>query len=406
MVHTARMKLSIKAALAVLLSVVFPHAVSSAPADARDGNALTAVTHDLCHRQVAMLGESATHGDGHTEAFKVALVERLVNECGFDSVFFEANHHEFINISRRFRTGRSVSVDQVSSAVGGLWKFDREFQPLVPFLLAKAQAGQISLGGIDDQLGGLGQDYANVAMVTELTGFLPQQQSQDCSLSLHHRIYSDYTDAAPYSKSDRSQITACLSDIQLAVAADRTTDLAGKEERQEMISAVQRWISRDFTSDAEKIVERDRSMFQNFEWLRQQEPRRHKVILWAATVHIAKQGDPAWADHTGKNFGSYVHQEFGVRAFSLGFSALTGSYRQGRHDIHDLPVAPPDSLEAQAMRASGSDAVYVGSAQLAAAGAGPGAIFRHSYQTLPWSKLLDGVAVFREERPPSSASGK
>ncbi|MDQ2946800.1 MAG: hypothetical protein M3Y27_12785 [Acidobacteriota bacterium] len=61
--------------------------------------------------------------------------------------------------------------------------------------MAKAQAGQISLGDIDDQLGGLGQDYANVAMVTELTGFLPQQQRQDCSLSLHRRIYSDYTEA-------------------------------------------------------------------------------------------------------------------------------------------------------------------------------------------------------------------
>jgi hypothetical protein len=63
--------------------------------------------------------------------------------------------------------GAGVTVDQVSSAVGGLWKFDQEFQPLVPFLLAKAQAGQIFLGGIDDQLSEMGQDYANVGMVTD-----------------------------------------------------------------------------------------------------------------------------------------------------------------------------------------------------------------------------------------------
>jgi erythromycin esterase-like protein len=398
------MKISFKAVLMVLLSVVLPHAANSATsANTGDGDALTAATHDLCHRQVAMLGESATHGDGHTEAFKVALVERLVNECGFDSVFFEASHYEFINIARQFRADQPVSVDQVSSAVGGLWKFDREFQPLVPFLLAKAQAGKISLGGIDDQLGQVGQDYANVEMVTELTGFLPQQQRQDCSLALHRRIYSDYTEGAPYSKSDRSQITMCLSDMQLAVAADRTTDLAGREERQEMIAAVQRWIGRDFTSDAEPIVERDRSMFQNFEWLRRQQARRHKTILWAATVHIAKQGDPTWADHTGTNFGSFVHQEYGAHAFSLGFSALTGSYRQGRRDVHELPVSPPDSLEAQALRGNESDAVYVGSTRLASMGTMPGAIFRHSYQILPWANLVDGVVVFREERPPDSS---
>lgn len=97
----------------------------------------------------------------------------------------------------------------------------------------------------------MGQDYANVEMITDLTGFLRQQQRQDCSVALHRRIYSDDTEAARYSKSDRSQIATCLSDIQLAVAADKTTDLAGREERQEMISAAQRWISRDFTSDAD-----------------------------------------------------------------------------------------------------------------------------------------------------------
>jgi erythromycin esterase-like protein len=395
------MKILTKVVLVVLLIVVLPHAASyAAPADTGDGDALTAVTHDLCHRQVVMLGESATHGDGHTEAFKVALVERLVNECGFDSVFFEASHYEFINIARRLRTGQAVSADQVSAAIGGLWRFDGEFKSLVPFLLVKAQAGQISLGGIDDQLGEMGQDYANVEMFTELTGFLPQQQRQDCSFAIHRRIYSD--NEHPYSKAGDSQIATCLSAIQVSVAADKTTDLAGKEERQEMISSVRRWISRDFASDAEQTVERDRSMFQNFEWLRRQQPRRHKVILWSATVHIAKQGDPSWGDHTGTNFGSFVHREYGERAFSLGFSALTGSYRQGRRDVHEMQSAPSDSLEAQALRGSGRDAVYVGSAQLAAMGTVPGAIFRHSYQTLPWTNFLDGVVVFREEHSPNN----
>lgn len=174
----------------------------------------------------------------------------------------------------------------------------------------------------------------------------------------------------------------------------------------EMISATQRWISRDFTSDAEQFVERDRSMVQNFEWLRRQQPRRGKVILWAATVHISKEGDPAWADHTGVNFGSYVHREYGARAFSLGFSALSGFYRQGRSDFHELPAAPSDSMEAQAMRGSGLDAICVRSAPLTAMGTVPGAVFRHSYETLPWANFLDGVVVFRTERPPSSIRAK
>ena len=72
------------------LFVLVPQPGNSAVVGSDDGKALTEVTQNLCHSQVAMLGESAMHGDGHTLAFKVALVERLVNVCGFDSIFFEA----------------------------------------------------------------------------------------------------------------------------------------------------------------------------------------------------------------------------------------------------------------------------------------------------------------------------
>ena len=372
-----------------------------------DDAALTAATHGLCHSRVAMLGESATHGDGHALAFKVSLVERLVDQCGFDSVLFEANHYEFINLNRRLRMGQAVDSIGVLAAVGGLWKFNQEFQTLPPFLLARAQAGKLSLGGIDDQLGQLGQDYANTEMVNELTSLLPQQERQACSAALHKRIYSDYADASPYSGADRAQIESCLSEMHRADAADKTTDHQGKAERQEMIDAAQRWISRDFTSDAESIVNRDRAMFQAFQWLLRQKPRRHKVTIWAATVHIAKQGGPTWGDRTGTNFGSFVHHKYGQRAFSLGFSALTGSYEEiGRHGIQEMPVAPPGSVEVQAMGGSCTDATYVGPTQLRAMGIAPGAFFRHSYQTLSWSTFLDGVVVFREEQPPSYGSEK
>jgi erythromycin esterase-like protein len=353
-----------------------------------------------------MLGESATHGDGHTLTFKVALVERLISRCGFDSVLFEASHYEFINLNRRLRTGQAVTAEDLSSAVGGLWKFNQEFQPLAPFLLSKAQAGKVFLGGIDDQLGQMGQDYANIEMVTELTNLLPQQERQACSSALHKRIYSDYTDASPYSQSERTQIETCLSEMDRTNAADRATNLEVKDERQEMISATQRWISRDFSSDAEYMVNRDRSMFHNFEWLLRHQPERHRVILWAATVHIAKQADPTWGNHTGTNFGSFMHQKYGDGAFSLGFSSFTGSYRLPGNGVREMPPAPANSVEAQALHGNHSDSAYVGPEQLSTMGTVPGAFFVHSYQTLPWSTFLDGVVVLWAEHPPSRASEK
>jgi erythromycin esterase-like protein len=393
-------------AILVFLVMCLPACAQSVSNTSEDEEALSAATQGLCRTQVAMLGESATHGDGHTLAFKVALVERLVDQCGFDSVFFEANHDEFIHLNSRLRSGQAVTAEDLLSAVGGLWKFYREFQPLAPFLLTRAQTGRVFLGGIDDQLAQLGQNYANVEMVVELTDLLPQPERQSCSTALHKRVYYDYSDAAPYSKLDRSQIVTCLSEIQVASAADKSTSGEDREERLEMISATQRWVDRDFSSDAENIVNRDRSMFQNFEWLQARLPKRHKVIVWAATVHIAKQGDPTWGDRVGTNFGSFVHRKYGNHAYSLGFSALTGSYRQGKGNFSVMPSAPLDSVEVHALQDGRASASYVGPSQLAAAGAISGAFFRHSYQILSWSEFLDGVVVFRAEQPPSDMRNK
>lgn len=348
-----------------------------------------------------MLGEIATHGDGHTLAFKVALVERLVNRCGFDAVLFEANQDEFINLNQRISWGEAVAPDDLLTAVGGLWKFYREFTPLAPFLLERARSGKVFIGGLDDQLGQLGQNYANDEMIAEFTSSLPLTEQQSCKAAFHQRVYYDYPADKPYSKLDQSQIETCLAKVDVAAHADPTLNGRAKEDRLEMISATERWISRDFSPDGENMANRDRSMFQTFDWLESRLPRKHKTIVWAATVHIAKQGDPIWGDRAGTNLGSFISRKYGNRASSLGFSALDGSFRQGKGRFPAIPVPPADSIEVQALRGTPAGALYVGSKQLAAMGTRPGAFFYHSYQKLAWSTFLDGVVVFRTERPPS-----
>ncbi len=385
----------------VLLTVCLPACTQMLPTTPEDEKAVDATTRGLCKAHVAMVGETATHGDGHTLAFKVALVERLVDQCGFDAVFFEANQDEFMHLNQRLRSGNAVTSDDLLTAIGGIWKFYREFQPLAPFLLTRAQSGRVLLGGLDDQLGQLGQNYANIGMITELTDILPQPQRESCTTALHKRIYFDYSEKAPYSETDRSRIVKCLESMQAASSAITTATATGKQERQEMIYATQRWISRDFRSVGENMANRDRSMFQTFEWLQSRLPKKYKIIVWAATVHIAKQGDPTWGDRAGTNLGSLLHRKYGNHARSLGFSALGGSFRQGKGKFPVVPIPPADSVEAKALRGTNASVIYVGSKQLAAMGVRPGGFFYHSYQTLAWSTFLDGVVVFRTERPPT-----
>ena len=67
------------------------------------------------YNDIAMLGE-ASHGDGQTEAFKIQLIERLVAQCGYNALLFEASFAEFIPLGRAQRNGVAVDFDQPDGA--------------------------------------------------------------------------------------------------------------------------------------------------------------------------------------------------------------------------------------------------------------------------------------------------
>lgn len=173
-----------------------PPAVPDRPvAGPEDETALRTLVGRLCDTPIVMLGE-AYHGNSHTDAFKVELVRRLISRCGFDALSFESSYYEFAEIKRMRRRGVAVGADRIGTAVGGLWKFDAAFQPLLPFLAERVAAGQLILSGLDYQLGGFEQPYANDALPIALAAYLPAGRRAACSDALHTRIYGSYDRAA------------------------------------------------------------------------------------------------------------------------------------------------------------------------------------------------------------------
>jgi len=375
-------------------------AAAPAPAAGGDG-ALDAAVRDMCHRDVAMLGE-ADHGDGRTVEFKVALVQALVRRCRFNAVFFEGSHYDFLEFSRLVRTGAPASPDMVSAAIGGLWKFDREMQPLIPFLFAEARAGRIALGGIDDQVGGMGAFFANDGLPRSLSAHLPgAERRAECGDLIRRRIYSDF--GGRYGAAEKARIQACLADIGGALMRGAGRDRRTREEALQMVASVDRQIARDQEDFATYPRERDRSMYLNFRWLADRLPRRSKIIVWAATAHVAKDAGATGQFAGGRNFGAYVHEAYGRRAFALGFSALAGTHYWSRQEpARAFAAAAPGSLEAEALDGVRGDTAYLGPGGLAALGPVSGGALRfHEPLLLRWSEVLDGVVVFRSERPPA-----
>ena len=145
----------------------------------------------------------------------------------------------------------------------------------------------------------------------------------------------------------------------------------------------------------------------NFRWLAGRLPARSKIILWGATAHMAKD---AAADHHydgAANLGSLIRRDYKHQSFALGFSALSGSYRYSRSQPdRAVAVAPEDSLEGRALAGARRDTVYLDLPHLKAIGTVPGRLLGDDVVTAAWQRALDGVVVFRQQRPPQRTDGR
>lgn len=141
-------------------------------------------------------------------------------------------------------------------------------------------------------------------------------------------------------------------------------------------------------------------MYLNFQRLLSRLPRHSKVIVWAATVHVAKdlRGVDGFQDKVP--LGSYIRREFGDKAFSLGFSAYSGHYAMVHQAVQSLSDAPDTSLEGQAFEHRDSNAVFLSRKQLRKYDSIPARPLGTSFNTARWDQVLDGLVVLRKERAP------
>jgi len=394
--------------IALLLIFLDPASVCASGQAANPAKEITdigPVVHALCGKRVALLGEPPMHGFGKTLEFKVELVRRLVEECHYDALFVESGTYDYINVERKLKSGKDVTDSMISAAIGGLWA-NKEVQALIPFLREKVKAGSLTLGGLDDQIGR--GTYAQHEMSSDLVQYLEGDERPRCLATLTKQMLWQYTDDAPYSPSDKAKIVGCLDEIESRILQPGESKKPWAEEDKAMIASLKRNFARnfvedDFTKRDQEVMwmnDRDRSMYLNFQWLLSRLPRNSKIIVWAATVHLAKELSGVDGFEGRVPLGSYIRQDFGNRAFSLGFSAYSGSYAMVHQPVRQLSTAPDNSLEGLVLAHRDLDTIYLSRKQLPKYGSVTARPLGTSFQTARWDKVFDGLVFFREERAP------
>jgi len=363
------------------------------------------VVHELCGKRAALLGESPVHGFGEALEFKAELVRRLVEQCHYDALFIESGTYDYINIEKTLKSGQAVTDTMISAAIGGVWA-NREMQSLVPFLREKVMAGSLTLGGLDDQIGA--GSYASRQMSADLVEPLQDDEKSRCLSVLEKHLLWKYAKDAPYGPSDKAKIIACLDEAEGRLSQPEERNKSWAEDDGAMIGSLKRNLARDFVEDdftksdqeLRWLNDRDRSMYLNFKWVYARLPRHSKVIVWGATVHLAKALSGVNGFEGRVPFGSYIRQDFGDRAFSLGFSAYSGDYDFIHPPVRQLSTAPASSLEGRTFVHCNSDVVFLSRRQLQKYGSIAARPLGTDFKSARWDQVVDGLIVFRKERAP------
>ncbi len=353
-----------------------------------------------------MLGESPVHGFGETLEFKVELVHRLVQECHYNALFIESGMYDFVHIEALSATGRDVTDAMISSAIGGLWS-NEEVQPLVPFLEEKMKTGSFVLRGLDDQIGR--DSYASRGMSSDLVRYLFGDERSRCLGILQKHMGWQYSDDAPYGPTDKAKIVGCLEEIRGKLSQPEVKQQREAEEDKAMIASLERNLARNFTEDdftkndqeVKWDNDRDRSMYLNFKEQFSQLPRGSKVIVWAATVHLAKTLTNVNGFKGTVPFGFYIEKDFGDRAYALGFSAYSGEYAFVHQPVRQLDIAPDASLEGLAFAHNSFNEIFLSKKELQRYSSVAARPLGNRFESMRWDKVVDGLVVFRKEHAPA-----
>ncbi len=381
--------------IALLLAALGAVSTIVAAADSeprKEISALDRLIIDSCSKRTVLLGEDGHHGSGATLAVKVELVERLVNECGFNAVYFESSIYDFIDLQRQI-SDRTASPEMLADAIGGLWSTTREIDPLIAFLHEKAKSGQVYLAGLDPQLGSATSVYTKSALPDEFGAFLPDSRREQCTFAIKRMTNWNYDD-------DQQYLDALPALRDCAIEIEKGIAKRGKPSATAYVALMDQNFLRhiDLPSD-DSLNKRDKAMYDNFVWHRSQRADRAKIIVWCATVHAAK--DLSFLANDRRSLGSFIHALQKNSAAAIGFTALGGSYGRNKQVPTALEPAAADALESRAFEGTQGDLIYLDSKQLKALGTiSARALDYTKPMTTYWIDVVDEMLVLRNEQPP------
>lgn len=395
---------------ALAIAPATPRAQSPAPVtatDTVDERAAARVADAVCGKQLVLLGELPEHGHARGFAIKARIVERLVRQCGFRAVLFEAGSYDFFGLERSI-AAKGASPDSLelalARAIGGLW-WTRELGDWRRWLVREAVAGRVVLGGIDDQPG-VTSAWAKATLPAMVGAAVPPARATECREAVARYMRWGYGPAQRYDSTERARLAGCAA--QAAGPAPSAREAERRTPDALMLDDIAGYFTRERTVATlgnRAPPDRDLVMARHVAWWAARLPRGAKIVVWTAASHATRAaGEGAVRPLDVPPLGARLAERWGDRLASVGFTALRGEWGWAGQAPKPLAALPAGSLEARALArgAAGDTAAWawLDRAALRRLGAVPSRLFSGG-ATMDWSTAFDGVLVIRDERAPT-----
>lgn len=387
------------------------------PAD-EDFSDLAPIGRAIGDARIVFLGE-ASHGEGGAILGRTRLVKYLHQRRGFDVLVWEGGFYEAPKVWDALRNGDDP-VEALDLGVPRAWSWAGEIEPLARYVAAQARGPRpLYHAGYDAQL----WSGSRTGRIDELRAFLK-------TLALDATVENDRLLWQGLGWSLASDDPAAADPIAVERFAERVERLrqaidarqrdplsrlwqqhlenavanARQQQRQRLEMA-----AKDSTSWS-GFNTRDEQGARNLLWLAKDRYRAHKLIVWSATIHAARNiagvdtRDPAWSYVGARPTGDHVWNALGKQIYALGFVALEGGGRLGDQAWQIKQAQHPAAELEELLGAAGFETAFLDYRRIPRGGewlrepmlSRP---FAEHAKIARWPDVLDGIVFLREMKP-------
>lgn len=399
------------------------HPIRSLSVNDRDFSDLQPLKAAIGNSRVVMLGEQS-HGDGTTFLAKARLIAFLHQEMGFDVLAWESGLWDVAQVWRQVQAGHEVLAAS-RRGIFSIWTRSEQVLPTLDYVASTlGTARPLELAGFDNQFtGSVSQDsmhLATEAFARRIGSAVPDDAEWPAARQTLHALASNlhYSTTPPAQAQER--LLRLLVVLRTDAAARAATDREALFWVQllESVDAHARatWATPPNGNTIPANNARDAQMGRNLVWLANVWYPGRKIIVWAASSHIARdvahlQAEnarqpyqaPGWSVH----MGAEAYPVLQAQMYAIGFTAAAGTVGRPGGATATLPPPRAESLEDFFARASLTSA-FVDFRSLPAGGewlreswARP---FGYSYMVGDWTRVFDGMIYTRDMTPSTLAT--